>query len=956
MWTKLVYDTFYYTHTCDIKALGITVEDLEDGSYNTIYDLNGLRLYNDIFKNDKSFIIPESLFTEHSNIYQFILYQKVVNNLTQYIAIFNVNTYEMEIMIKNNIEIPFKNYLILNVLRSISGIDILLYSTNNSVKTNNTVNLVSSYIETPSDYISEKQINDPDFININLFKYQKASINWMLEREKSNKIYYSTNNNFEFGNLIYDDDINDIIHKDDRPSIDFKGGALIDDVGLGKTIQMILLSLLNPITYKDYINNDIKMFQSKATLILAPNQLCSQWENEILTKIKDPKKINIIKIRTKTDLNKKIKGSQITYKHLLEADFVIVSFTFLENEVFTSKWLPSVCNDKAAYKKHLWNNNIHDNAKKIFNMNREELIKDSNSLNQTYPLIHYIHWHRVIIDEFHETYTKDQSISVNNIMKHIPSTFRWCATATPLAKKLEGIIETICFTTNNMYINEEIINDNNIINYISNNLFRKNTKESVEKYDKYSIPEVQNDLQILKFSITEWMMYNSYVANPKNDEFSEYLRQLCCHPQLSDEFKASLSNCKTLDEIQETMINIHKEDVKTALNNLEKCKKRLFRVKVEIIGDFLTSRLSAHKNLNFSIPDKLKTELIKYYDIDIDGNGFKNNVDVVKDFSVFNNYINEVEEYHIKILKFNKNTSSNYEKYFNFENEIVDINNKILELTSIYNGKLSTETFFNNVFEKLKKNKTKVNKEITLDDISNLESLDDLDFDDDDEVDNDEDSNNCPICLQNIPSEDIVVTKCGHIYCGSCLSIVIDKQHKCPMCPQNLSHLDIFKLNINKEQTDEESELINKQGTKLAFLINKLRNTNEKSIIFSQWDDLLVKVGQVLNKHDIKNIFCKGNCYQRDKAISEFKNNQNIKVIMLSSKNTASGINLTEATNVILLDPIYGDINYRRNQERQAIGRSYRTGQTKNVKVIRLIIKDTVEEKIYKHNLSQDSN
>ena len=54
------------------------------------------------------------------------------------------------------------------------------------------------------------------------------------------------------------------------------------------------------------------------------------------------------------------------------------------------------------------------------------------------------------------------------------------------------------------------------------------------------------------------------------------------------------------------------------------------------------------------------------------------------------------------------------------------------------------------------------------------------------------------------------------------------------------------------------------------------------------------------------------------------------------------------ATKVILLDPVSGSYEFRKNTEGQAIGRAHRTGQTKQVSVVRFIIKDTIEEEIYK--------
>jgi len=50
----------------------------------------------------------------------------------------------------------------------------------------------------------------------------------------------------------------------------------------------------------------------------------------------------------------------------------------------------------------------------------------------------------------------------------------------------------------------------------------------------------------------------------------------------------------------------------------------------------------------------------------------------------------------------------------------------------------------------------------------------------------------------------------------------------------------------------------------------------------------------------------------------------------------------------MFIDPIYGDENYRLSVEVQGIGRASRLGQTKPVKVIRYLIKDSVEEDIFK--------
>jgi hypothetical protein len=95
-------------------------------------------------------------------------------------------------------------------------------------------------------------------------------------------------------------------------------------------------------------------------------------------------------------------------------------------------------------------------------------------------------------------------------------------------------------------------------------------------------------------------------------------------------------------------------------------------------------------------------------------------------------------------------------------------------------------------------------------------------------------------------------------------------------------------------------------------------------IIFSQWQRMLYKIGSTLEENGIQVVFCKGNVMQRNKAIRNFYSQDNIRVIMLSLENAASGTNLTQgqlvlfvfcaltlhcvcaASHIVLIDPIAG--------------------------------------------------
>jgi DNA repair protein RAD5 len=82
------------------------------------------------------------------------------------------------------------------------------------------------------------------------------------------------------------------------------------------------------------------------------------------------------------------------------------------------------------------------------------------------------------------------------------------------------------------------------------------------------------------------------------------------------------------------------------------------------------------------------------------------------------------------------------------------------------------------------------------------------------------------------------------------------------------------------------------------------------------------------------------------KGLNSKKKNKTA-IILLSLENAAAGTNLTEATHIFLVDPIKGSKEHVKATEDQAIGRAHRIGQENQVKIYRLIIKNTVEEQIF---------
>lgn len=126
-------------------------------------------------------------------------------------------------------------------------------------------------------------------------------------------------------------------------------------------------------------------------------------------------------------------------------------------------------------------------------------------------------------------------------------------------------------------------------------------------------------------------------------------------------------------------------------------------------------------------------------------------------------------------------------------------------------------------------------------------------------------------------------------------------------------------------------------------------------IIFSQFTSFLAIIRKELEKNKMQYLYLDGSTPtdKRRKMVEEFQEGK-CNIFMLSMKAGGLGINLTAANHVIILDPWWNPAI-----ENQAMDRAYRIGQKRCVSVIRLISKNTIEEKIIrmhekKQHLSDD--
>ena len=130
---------------------------------------------------------------------------------------------------------------------------------------------------------------------------------------------------------------------------------------------------------------------------------------------------------------------------------------------------------------------------------------------------------------------------------------------------------------------------------------------------------------------------------------------------------------------------------------------------------------------------------------------------------------------------------------------------------------------------------------------------------------------------------------------------------------------------------------------KLENLIENIKEKtgNHKILVFSQFVKMLQIVKSRLEDEKIQYEYLDGQTTNRQNNVNNFQNNADVRVFLISLKAGGTGLNLTEADYVFIIDPWWNPA-----VENQAIDRCYRIGQTKNVMAYRMICKDTIEEKI----------
>lgn len=219
----------------------------------------------------------------------------------------------------------------------------------------------------------------------------------------------------------------------------------------------------------------------------------------------------------------------------------------------------------------------------------------------------------------------------------------------------------------------------------------------------------------------------------------------------------------------------------------------------------------------------------------------------------------------------------------------------------------------------------------------------------------------CQLCDDE--AEEPIESKCHHKFCRICVSEYVESfssepsKLKCPVCHIGLS-IDLEAPSIQLDATAvAKGSIVNrinmlsdwKSSTKIEALMEELYKSRSdkvttKSIVFSQFTSMLDLVEWRLRKAGFETVKLQGSMTptQRQSSIRYFLDNPNVEVFLVSLKAGGVALNLVEANQVFIMDSWWNPAL----DTGQAADRIHRIGQHRPIRIVKLVIEDSIESRI----------
>ncbi|KXX74531.1 ATP-dependent helicase ULS1 [Madurella mycetomatis] len=751
---------------------------------------------------------------------------------------------------------------------------------NDPRKTEEDIQQLLSNIRPDMEIPEEERGETPEAMKYPLYAHQQLALKWMTDMEEGSN----------------------------------KGGILADDMGLGKTISTLALMVSRP------SSDDIK-----TNLIIGPVALIKQWEQEVKKKLKASHKMSVFLLHQK----------KRPYSELKNYSVVLTTYG-------------SIASEWKQYNKHV------EQRKESPQYNEEE----DRELAKKCPLLHpRSKFYRVILDEAQCIKNKDTQSSRG--AHKINAVYRWCLTGTPMMNNVAELYPLIRFLRIRPYCEFKTFQDSfktlgprsSSSSYSRDNAMRKlqavlkaimlrRMKSSmIDGKPILTLPEKTESSVYAVFSEDEQQYYrdvesrtqvlfNKYLrAGTVGKDYSSILvlllrlRQACCHPHLMDfDYVGS-----TISDAQ--MVDLAKSMVATVVERIKAIEAFECPICYDAVEDPILLLPCGHDTCSECFAS-------------LTDNTAQNNIRSGNENGAAMCPVCRMPADPGKVINYTAFQKVHMPEKVNAEGGAAEAVEEVAD--SEDDSSLD---------------------DYTDSDDDSVGSLADFVVPDDEveEAGSDEDARLdaelaavARVKKEKEAKETKEAREARRAAKRAKKSRKAEGKAKAKSKAEKVEPHMLGKLRIegrkNKEARRRYMHYLrdnwedSAKVTKVIELLREIQETDEKTIIFSQWTALLDLI-ECQIKYNLRFRYCRytGDMSrnQRDEAVQDFTENPRNKIMLVSLKAGNAGLNLTVASRVIICDPFWNPYI-----EMQAVDRAHRIGQQREVKVHRILVQETVEDRI----------